>query len=116
MTKNTHRHLRDYAKHYTFSSISNLVLLAMSIRRQVTLSHTLSVHTGMHQISGGLKYTPSSIQYTGQMIKHYLKFKHQLCQSVTVIFHAYNGPGHKKTCLRGFRQSETQTILLNYRD
>ena len=25
-------------------------------------------------------------------------------------------PQHDKTCLRGFRQSETQTSLLSYRD
>ena len=70
----------------------------------------------MHQTSGGFKYTPNSLQYTGQMIQHYLKFKYQFCQSVSVKFHAYNGPGREKTCLQGFRQSETQTILFNYRD
>ena len=28
----------------------------------------------------------------------------------------HDGPHHEETCLRGFRQSEFQTSLLNYRD
>ena len=107
MTKNTPRLFKGLHRildiFFYFPSCSgDIVTLSMSIRRQVTLSHTFTAHIGMYQISGVFKYTPNSIQLTGQMIQHYLKNKHQLCQSVTAIFYAYNGPGHEKTCLRGF--------------